>query len=394
MISKGQNYQETAELCLQVLTPVNISDGMQLLPKDYLYDAKRQTVYFVNYSLWHQFIIEKNLLPSYEKYLLSGDKTKNMLAWLEQQEYSLKDVEYLVSGGAKAEVDLNRIKDKKSVNAINRQVKLVDGTPYVPGSSLKGIFRTAIIYHLLQKNSSVKQKYWRQICDCRYDKKFFKKELEKIAKNLEIDLLHGLKLHDDKDKPIIARNAVNSVLRGLLVSDATAAANVSTVILPKCDLTFDRLGHAKKNDISLFRECIIPGSQYTFTVKLDKTMTAVIGLTSVAMLLQWTQDYFNFVMSLQSKAFGKAYPNLFEGVEQANIFLGSNTGFLSKTILLAVAPEDEAKEAMQVVRELLDVTFRKHKHLSLDKIISPRTLKATIYAGRQVLTGLAKVTVK
>lgn len=37
---------ETAKMCLKVVTPINISDGIVLGAKDYLYDSRRQKVYF------------------------------------------------------------------------------------------------------------------------------------------------------------------------------------------------------------------------------------------------------------------------------------------------------------------------------------------------------------
>lgn len=404
MSSKQEFYRESAKLCLQVVTPINVCDGNKLLPNDYLYDAKKQIVYFVNHRLWHRFIIEKNLLAQYESYLVSGNKTKNMLTWLEQQGYDLEDIKDVVCGSAKAEVNVLRTDSKQNVNEINSQTKLTDGNAYIPGSSLKGVFRTAIVYHLLQQNKSVKQKYWREfgICKNMYDnsekkkedKRLFKKGLERIAINLETELLHKLKLYDNNGKYIGERNAVASVLRGLLVSDAVIDKAMPTAILQKCDLTFDRLGHAKENTISVFRECLVPGSSFSFTVKLEKKITKFIGLISVEMLLQWVTDYFDFVMNLQKNAFGKTYSKLFDGIEQANVFVGSNTGFLSKTILLALAPEGEIKLAMTIVKQLLDISFRQHKHMTLDKFISPRTLKATTYAGQQVLMGLARIKIK
>ena len=44
------------------------------------------------------------------------------------------------------------------------QIKLIDGSAYIPGSTLKGLIRTAIlIYHLLQKNPHLKQRLWQSL---------------------------------------------------------------------------------------------------------------------------------------------------------------------------------------------------------------------------------------
>ena len=43
------------------------------------------------------------------------------------------------------------------------QTKLIDGSAYIPGSTLKGLIRTAILYDLLQKNPHLKQRLWQSL---------------------------------------------------------------------------------------------------------------------------------------------------------------------------------------------------------------------------------------
>ena len=105
--------------------------------------------------------------------------------------------------------------------------------------------------------------------------------------------------------------------------------------------------------------------------------------------MQATQKFFAAVLALLQDAFGKRYPQVFTNIDGANMFLGSNTGFLSKTLLALLAPDAQA--AKETIRVLLDKSFREHEHVLRDKIISPRTLKCTTCRGELVLMGLAEV---
>ena len=70
---------ETAKMCLKVVTPINIADGVTLRAKDYLYDARQRRVYFLNLHAWHWFVYKHKLLDKYEKYI---SNFKNPLAFV------------------------------------------------------------------------------------------------------------------------------------------------------------------------------------------------------------------------------------------------------------------------------------------------------------------------
>ena len=48
-------------------------------------------------------------------------------------------------------------------------------------------------------------------------------------------------------------------------------------------------------------------------------------------------------MLLASK-FKKVSPSIFKALEQANAYIGSNTGFIQKTIIMAAFTDDEKQE--------------------------------------------------
>lgn len=405
---------ETAKMCLKVVTPINIADGIVLGAKDYLYDSRRQKVYFLNLHQWHLFIYKHMLLEKYESYLANFRDKQSLLEWLRMQGYDIDDVRTVITSEAQATVNLMDSERKKTLNDISRHIQQPDGSLYVPGSSIKGVFRTAILYSLLQKRQDIKVKYWcyikqqvdiieklleeerkpRELQIMPYSvikkkKNQAAKEIDKLIASLESELLHTLRLKDDKERNISNKNAVCSAMRGLQVSDTYASRNMQTAILQKVDGGFDKFGKASPKKLPIFRECMLPEAELFFDVKIEKAVMNTIGINSVDDLLKATHSFFAAVTDLLQQAFGKEYQEAFQGVAAGNMFLGGNTGFLSKTLLAMVAPDkDTAKNTIKV---FLDKSFKTHKHLLRDKVIAPRTLKCTNYNGKLMLMGVAEV---
>lgn len=378
---------ETAKMCLKVVTPINISDGIVLGAKDYLYDSRKQKVFFLNLHQWHMFIYKHMLLEKYESYLANFRDKQSLLEWLQMQGYDIDDVRTVITSEAQATVNLMDNEKKKTLNDINRHIQQPDGSLYVPGSSIKGVFRTAILYSLLQKRQDIKVKYWRQIQE-KISSNYFKpyRDFNKLISDLENELLHTLRLVDGN---IRSNNAVCSAMRGLQVSDTYASRNMQTAILQKVDGGFDKFGKASPKKLPIFRECMLPKAELFFDVKIEKAVMSTIGINTVDDLLKATHSFFAAVTDLLQQAFEKEYQEAFQGVAAGNMFLGGNTGFLSKTLLAMLAPDkDTAKNTIKV---LLDKSFKNHKHLLRDKIIAPRTLKCTNYNGKLMLMGVAEV---
>lgn len=378
---------ETAKMCLKVVTPINIADGIVLGAKDYLYDSRRQKVYFLNLHQWHMFIYKHMLLEKYESYLANFRDKQSLLEWLRMQGYDIDDVRTVITSEAQATVNLMDSERKKTLNDISRHIQQPDGSLYVPGSSIKGVFRTAILYSLLQKRQDIKVKYWRQIQE-KISSNYFKpyRDFSKLISDLENELLHTLRLLDGN---IRSNNALCSAMRGLQVSDTYASRNMQTAILQKVDGGFDKFGKASPKKLPIFRECMLPEAELFFVVKIEKAVMNTIAINSVDDLLKATHSFFAAVTDLLQQAFGKEYQEAFQGVAAGNMFLGGNTGFLSKTLLAMLAPDkDTAKNTIKV---LLDKSFKNHKHLLRDKIIAPRTLKCTNYNGKLMLMGVAEV---
>lgn len=404
----NRDFQETYKMAVEILTPVNIACDEVLKANEYLYDAKTSTVYFLNQMMWHKFIYTHNLFDEYERYIKSSSE-KSLYEWLQSFGYKINDIKLAIKSKAFAHV--NVLKSKKTLNDIVLQSKLIDGTPFIPGSSIKGVIRTAILYDLLNKNREIKKQYWNEIKSLRSSMKSaqinkylingINKDINKKATNLEVALLHKLNLVNKENKPIKQFNAVCSVMRGISVGDSEHINQaVPMEVLQKIDLGLNKDVDAGK-EMPVFRECILPKAKFNFQLKIDKTMTKEIGINSIDDLLRMLQNYFDFVNDIFKSAFGKRCEHLFDEINGGNIYLGSNTGFLTKTLVMALA--DRKEEAVDFIRDLLDMNFNqkdakyngekdnaKHNGKN-DTKISPRTLKATKYKGNTILMGVAKI---
>ena len=83
---------------------------------------------------------------------------------------------------------------------------------------------------------------------------------------------------------------------------------------------------------------------------------------------------------LLASKFKKVSPSIFKALEPANAYIGSNTGFVQKTIIMAAFTDDE-KTGIDIIRVILDMNFEKAKHATKDPSIAPRALKLVKWNG-------------
>lgn len=381
-----------SKMCLEILSPTNVSDGTVLNAKEYLYDSANNTVYFLNQPAWHKFIYTHNLFEKYEAYLLNTYSNKSLFTWLTETKYTIEDVLKANAIKAKAiakNTDIPRLghqtKYRTTLNDICCQAKLSDGSIFIPGSTLKGIFRTVLLFQYLQQNEYIRQKYYYEIKNLLNSRGPINKLNNKLEKEFSASLF-------TYKSPTNNRFSEPNKNIGILCSDTNGLKNeeISTAVLQKIDMVINNRQETKANALSVFRECILGGTKFEFSLKLDTTYTSKIGINSIDDLLLATENYFKKINAVLARAFKKNHADLFQQTINANIYLGANTGFLTKTLILALTPNND--EARYIISKILSTQkqFSKHKHFT-DKIISPRTLKATYYNQKYYLMGLAKV---
>ena len=218
---------------------------------------------------------------------------------------------------------------KLSLNTVQPCIHLATGKAYIPGSSIKGLLRTAILYHLLQNNESVRNKFQDRL-EGWTKRKGSIEDLAGIAESLEAELLYCLVDNKGNNRPLSLADALN----GLRCSDAMPVGKVKTEVLQKIDLKLSKNGEVEESSMPLYRESILPGSEFTFSITLETAMMEAIGIYSVQDIIDIVTQYHNYVIhEVIEPAFFSAYSMQFLNLK-GNGLIGSNTGFLYKTLFL------------------------------------------------------------
>ena len=377
------NRIDHAQLSLTIVSPTNIGGSETLTTKDYMYNYDAGEVYLLNNYEWFRFLARHNKLAEFEIYMqneMVRPNGRTMYDWAKNTIGSsqlTKDVLGPAIGSIIKSSIYNEGR-KNSLNDITPQIRGANGEVYIPGSSIKGGIDSAIISHMLRNNKAFRsnvQRELRKVLDV-YKRKnagSLFKDIFKMVNQAIIKHIHVLTNNDGKPlKGILA-----SAFRGISVSDAMPMSAIQTEVLKKEDSCVDEDG---THEISVHRECILPNQKFFFTLTLDTAITKGIGITSVDQVLEILQEDFDATHELLSSKFKKVSPSIFKALEPANAYIGSNTGFVQKTIIMAAFTDNE-ETGIDIIRAILDVKFQKAKHANKDHFMAPRAIKLVKWNG-------------
>lgn len=377
------NRIDHAQLSLTIVSPTNIGGSETLTTKDYMYNYDAGEVYLLNNYEWFRFLARHNKLAEFEIYMqneMVRPNGRTMYDWAKNTIGSsqlTKDVLGPAIGSIIKSSIYNEGR-KNSLNDITPQIRGANGEVYIPGSSIKGVIDSAIISHMLRNNKAFRsnvQRELRKVLDV-YKRKnagSLFKDIFKMVNQAIIKHIHVLTNNDGKPlKGILA-----SAFRGISVSDAMPMSAIQTEVLKKEDSCVDEDG---THEISVHRECILPNQKFFFTLTLDTAITKGIGITSVDQVLEILQEDFDATHELLSSKFKKVSPSIFKALEPANAYIGSNTGFVQKTIIMAAFTDNE-ETGIDIIRAILDVKFQKAKHANKDHFMAPRAIKLVKWNG-------------
>ena len=377
------NSIDHAQLSLTIVSPTNIGGPENLTTKDYMYNYDAGEVYLLNNYEWFRFLAHHNKLEEFELYMqdeMIRPNGRTMYDWEKNAigaSQLTKDTLRSAIGSIMKSSIYNKGR-KNSLNDITPQIRGANGDVYIPGSSIKGVIDSAIISHMLRNNKAFRsnvQRELRKVLDV-YKRKNARSLFKDIFKMVNLAILkHIHVLTNNEGKPF--KGILASAFRGISISDAMPMDVIKTEVLKKEDSCIDEDGI---HDISVHRECILPNQQFSFTLTLDTAMTKEIGITSIDQVLDILQEDFDATHKLLASKFKKVSPSVFKALDSANAYIGSNTGFIQKTIIMAAFTDDE-KTGIDIIRAILDVNFQKAKHDSKDKFMAPRAIKLVKWNG-------------
>jgi CRISPR-associated RAMP protein, csm5 family len=377
------NRIDHAQLSLTIVSPTNIGGPEKLTTKDYMYNYDAGEVYLLNNYEWFRFLARHNKLSEFEIYMqneMVRPNGRTMYDWAKNTigaSQLTKDVLGPAIGSIMKSSIYNEGR-KNSLNDITPQIRGANGEVYIPGSSIKGVIDSAIISHMLRNNKAFRsnvQRELRKVLDVykRKNARSLFKDIFKMVNQAIIKHIHVLT--NNEGKPL--KGILASAFRGISVSDAMPVSAIQTEVLKKEDSCVDEDG---THEISVHRECILPNQKFFFTLTLDTAITKEIGITSVNQVLEILQEDFDATHELLSSKFKKVSPSIFKALEPANAYIGSNTGFVQKTIIMAAFTDNE-ETGIDIIRAILDVNFQKAKHASKDHFMAPRAIKLVKWNG-------------
>lgn len=338
----------------------------------YEYVKIENEIYFINQNHWGQFLEKRGCLDNYVDYIMQKGRVPNLFDWIKtgplchrygNVQVAIKEMikEKALKKGVGGEGDVK--------NQIKKYIRDGSGQPYIPGSTLKGAFRTALLTAYLRdsKNESTRRKYWDELEKAAFSHEKetpgrFEQSLSKVIHRLEDHIFQTVSGHYEK-----------SLLQGLMVGDATFRSYKMRVVA-KRDISYQAATQRKEpHKVALFRECIDKDSYAEFLLGIDEKILEPLRITSFADLLSVLQDFVQWQHDILKPAFPNSYEEELKDIDEKNIdiILGGGTGFINKTIVYALAPCRD--QAVHLINAFLQKKFQKNH--DRDKQLAPRTLK-------------------
>ena len=335
-----ESYLKKYRFVFNTVGPVFIGSGQNLQKKEYIFDKNKGRVKIIDINKMFGFICkDKNLMRDYEKLMMSGDKNDDLQHFFDVHKISEKEYKNWIL----RECDVKCNFDREEINTFVRNGR---GEAYIPGSSLKGMFRTVILTYLIRHADEAYKNEMR----AKVLEDLSNKNLSKVDKEMSVKFLHSNLVDSSRE------NMVNSIMRGLIISDSKQIDNKDMALYRKFDMSVD-----------VVRECVSCKVEIETTITIDTSIFPYGNDELLKMFVEFT-DYYQKTLEEKFTRCPK------HSDSNKRFFLGGGVGFISKTDLYALFNEEKA---IEVVGRILDSRFRKKGHLSDGEIhrISPRRLK-------------------
>lgn len=393
--NKMTPYLKRYRMKITAIGPIHVGDGKQLKKTEYLYDKQRNRVFVLDSMKMYAYLEKEKLLDRFQDYVLGMGKNANLFPFLQNQNIpresweSWKSYDYGIS-----------VRENTSLNEIHSFVKDANGRPYVPGSSIKGMIRTALLAYLIGNkiegsdeegifsyrdvDEEKIQSIGRTVKQERIDRG--KKGLRNEAGDLETIAFHQLELKNGT-RLEYQKNAVCSILRGLLVRDSQPLSLKDLDLAQKVDLfsensrrrdsSISRYNKKETNPISMFREVLRPGTEIYFDLILDSKVFPYSLETILAALDNFNEQCYYY----HYKHFQR--PTLEKGI----VWLGGGAGYCTKTVSYPLLQE----EGLDFVSEVLAKNFSNYHDRDKELGVSPRTTPIFPQSNHTYDQGMGKI---
>lgn len=328
---------ESIKLRLTIKSPVHIGSVEQKISRLEFIHHDRY-IYPVSEEKLSLFLQKRNLISSYVLAIERDASRFNLAEFFKNKAIDLNaEILETLSGGRKIKV----LSDASKIQEFRPFIRDGFGQVFIPGTSIKGVIRTALLYNILKdfkhKNPSD-----------------FKRDIEDRITN---DIINGVNkrkfaqwANEEWLEDFVLSNKRRCQntdwLRMIRVSDAYSSQNIETVLIPVNILKKEKNWNLKKEssgqDTTIWIECIPEHTVLEFEATLDKGLLAdfkrynksIKYPDSLLVLLdtikQWSADIFSF-----EKDFSKGHDlESWYKNNTANFRIGFGSGMVSTTIII------------------------------------------------------------
>lgn len=355
---------------IEVLGPLFIGSGQELKRSEFIHNRKNNRIYVMDVFKLFNGLTKLGLLKKYENYVYNNGIKSNLYNFF--KENNISDKEYTRWSSYSYEVDAGVNYNKNILACIKDSYNM----PYLPGSSLKGAIRTALLNAILLKSDKIDN-----FADSVETAKFIKRDkyLKKEVNQIEIGAFHKKREEDTETKK---SDAVNSIFKGFRVCDSKPIATENIILCEKVDV----FGNGEKNNLkNIIRECIKPGTIIETSIEIDTE------------IFKYSQNSIENAIKIMYNNTNKRYLSKFPNIhnEKGNLlYIGGGAGFVSKTAVYALF--HEPKRALKNAGGILDKVSSNNKmgNHKVDIIkygVSPRVRKCTYYKKKLYDFGLCRI---
>lgn len=316
---------------VETLSPLHIGTGEDITPFEYFMDGDRVVVYNLQRLLMDDRAFARELANRSEGFRSERDFFLSNLLQQNQKDNSSYHF-YTMGLNDRAREELNRLMGRGNRANIRTGVKDGSFRSYIPGSSLKGAFRTAYAYSVLTQEMALGR------------------ELQKRLWKESREIVNRLVFQKEGD-------ATRDLFRLLAISDNYPFDGAMQIEVGR------RLSSEKLLGFSNLFEVIPPGKSASFELRLHSDLKSLLrvrlgwGLlerypltvetlvqycrTFYGRLIAWEKDYFQNHPAVQ---IARRAVSFYEGLEgtplkptQCWVCLGQGGGFFAKTLAILLA---------------------------------------------------------
>lgn len=323
-------HLERFRVDLTVLSPLYIGNGEELSQKEYLVTGDGKQCIIPSMPLLIDALAEKGYIEAFEQFASQisspNARARTLTQFLQDQQMPISTKESWVLYSMPANFP-------GGGNTLKKCMKYPNGRAYIPGSTVKGAIRTALIAQMMDSRAA-----GTLLQDVEYNP-------AKRWPGAEENVLRTL--HCDERHP---NDAVNDLLKELEVSDSAPFSEDALIVCQK----FDERDDGRENVMPLYRECIKPGKSTFFYITIDRAVSSV--LTKDKIIAALTNSY-----KMQT-AYDHKFDLSFEELQDINfggktpLVIGGGVGFQSKSLIYHAA-QKAGKDGRAIAQTALQKLF-------------------------------------